>query len=507
MKSHSKRGAALAYVIVITAALLVFAAALFSVAGANLNASQNSLEGRQAYLDAKSAIEYGRAYLALHSDEDVNDFSILPSDKGAGFKIVTGSADGAIAEYDSSTRTINAAAKYKSSDRVRRLGYRFGKNDEGNTVLAWLDSYLEAGLRHGQYSVFNGSSTHYDLNGGTFFFPILANQTIYISGSPGILKAEQIYCMGAGNCVSASGGGTASLSADFLSFKGNLSATSFNLILKSTSGIVYFESSDIIVGGKTIGNLNGYYECDPDGFNVFNDSAIKQLTKLGEDSDIDGKIRSNNAFVLENYGRIISAQDLYGSNNGWTKDGKLDDGKASVIPDKLVYFYASNIWSSNYFNNHSGPAIYGAKEIYFQYVSTNPFIVPAGRTVVYQADYLSVRTQNSDSDKRAGPVIKPGDRGSHFYLTNTDGTGAPVIVFPADTTINFYTAGNTLNSRTIPAGTYTIDSDNKIGGVSSPDKADLFDDGLKLKETSNAGDGTGGSDGGTVTGGVYTDGQ
>jgi hypothetical protein len=128
----SKRGVALAYVIVVTAALLVLVVGFVALTEYNLNASQTSLEGRQAYLDARSAIEFGRAYLA--ENPDAESFTIVRSSSGSGFAVGALNASGAIASYDQSDGQINAKVPYSSSgDRLRLLSYRIGEGFVSST--------------------------------------------------------------------------------------------------------------------------------------------------------------------------------------------------------------------------------------------------------------------------------------------------------------------------------------------------------------------------------------
>lgn len=70
MKKKSRQGAALVYVITVTAVLMILVTGLVFLAGINLHSSQTSLAARQAYLDAKSAVEYGRAYVSLYAQQE-----------------------------------------------------------------------------------------------------------------------------------------------------------------------------------------------------------------------------------------------------------------------------------------------------------------------------------------------------------------------------------------------------------------------------------------------------
>lgn len=92
MKLHnSKKGAALAYVIIVAAVLLVLAAALVTAALGSIDFSQKTSDSRQAYLTAKSAIEYAKGQLAkdakdsssklCRGKEDVFYVKVSPNDQ------------------------------------------------------------------------------------------------------------------------------------------------------------------------------------------------------------------------------------------------------------------------------------------------------------------------------------------------------------------------------------------------------------------------------------------
>ena len=70
MKSQSKKGVALVYAIITAILLMLLVAALVAAATFNLRQSRTSLTSRQAYLDAKSAMNYSRAYLKLYAGQE-----------------------------------------------------------------------------------------------------------------------------------------------------------------------------------------------------------------------------------------------------------------------------------------------------------------------------------------------------------------------------------------------------------------------------------------------------
>lgn len=73
--ARSKQGAAMALVIVMTTAMLILVAALLAAANFNVDYTSRGVQGRQAYLSAKSAVEYARAYAAARKDDELGTLS------------------------------------------------------------------------------------------------------------------------------------------------------------------------------------------------------------------------------------------------------------------------------------------------------------------------------------------------------------------------------------------------------------------------------------------------
>ena len=76
--ARSKKGAAMALVIVMTTAMLILVAALLAAANFNVDYTSRGVQGRQAYLSAKSAVEYARAYAAARKDDELG--TLAPTD-------------------------------------------------------------------------------------------------------------------------------------------------------------------------------------------------------------------------------------------------------------------------------------------------------------------------------------------------------------------------------------------------------------------------------------------
>jgi len=59
-KLSNKRGSSLAFVLIIGMVIMILVSALLLVANGQFTFTQETLESRQAYIDAKSVIEYGK---------------------------------------------------------------------------------------------------------------------------------------------------------------------------------------------------------------------------------------------------------------------------------------------------------------------------------------------------------------------------------------------------------------------------------------------------------------
>lgn len=95
VKSHAKRmankhGFALATVIVVSCVIVIFATAIIGIAASSTQKTSGNLDERQAYLNAKSALDYGANYYGggslptVNSGEDTGEEYILMKDKVGG---------------------------------------------------------------------------------------------------------------------------------------------------------------------------------------------------------------------------------------------------------------------------------------------------------------------------------------------------------------------------------------------------------------------------------------
>jgi len=528
MKTGSKRGAALAYVIVITAALLILAAALISIAKFNLDASQNSLEGRQAYLDAKSAIEYGRAYLSLNPEKADTSFTILRDGSALGFKIGASGAANYVAKYDKDEKAINAAAKYKSSDRVRRLGYQFGTADGGNTKGNILSSYLVTGIGYGYGSdqmlkLFNddGSFTQQNLKSD---FSLVATKAVKILPGYSFTAPEMIFIgqqsdKNPSYCIyKPRGDASCTLTSDFFGFDGNIIAGAYTqegqlrsppiMRLVSKSGaddvIVHFASKVYIefvddsfklitgIAGATAVEFEpGYYKF-PSNTNLFDLANIKSLAQKLTGQDLK-QVKSQfltAEFTNNDITKLISSEQIH-----WTSEGKMENASPQAVTTEnaTVFMCAAQF---NYQGGNS--VVFQAPNIVFQWnTGNNLAVLRDGRSasVTFKAKNISINLKNT----YGSPKLVASSPLSHFYLSSLTGA-TPNITFMTDTVIQAPTF-----TKTIEAGVYHIDHEDKVKNTYI---ADLFDDDLELDRVGDVDEGgSGGSGDVGLTSGVYTDGQ
>lgn len=71
----NNNGSALAFVLIISMVLMVMVGSLLAVSNSGLFFTQESVESRKAYIDAKSVIEFGK----IHINEKINAFNTPPS--------------------------------------------------------------------------------------------------------------------------------------------------------------------------------------------------------------------------------------------------------------------------------------------------------------------------------------------------------------------------------------------------------------------------------------------
>lgn len=490
----SKRGAALAYVIVVTAALLVLAAAFIALAEYNLNASQTSLEGRQAYLDARSAIEFGKAYLAENPDTD--DFTIVRSAKaGSGFAVnIAGTA---VASYNSSKKQLSAKAPFKTAaNRYRLLGFQFSGGGSGSGGSP--ADYLICGTGYGATPAWTQAYYPTLVLNGKSVYPVVIRQML-VGGqdwnwSRGI-TAPEIYLMDPGTSLKFYKDDLATFQSNFICIGGtqiygcdyrwDASSTDHysGLTLKTnppggTGVLCFLKDCTFTVDssgnrfGRTIQIPKGYYSFR-DGTNLFSLTASNfssLLTRLDE-SALPSTVSTERVdFISENYSSFLSGDYENYHEALWTDDaGNLanghpsnqdNGGKGYSLSSNTVFFYITSCqnWANSMtkWDDHD-TGIYSSKQIYMRYVnSTDDFTIPASKTIVYQADKIWMNTAKDDTSLGGDVPIAAGDSGSQFVLKALSGSGGFELDVPAELTVNYKNLSGTAKSYRIKAGTYQL---------------------------------------------------
>ncbi len=532
MKTGSKRGAALAYVIVVSAALMILASALVFSAKFNLDSATNSLESRQAYLDAKSAIEYGRAYVL--QNPDAGSFTILKTSEDSGFKI--GSGENAVAEYDSTRKLIKASAKYRSSDRVRKLGYQFTTEENGGSGGSDLPySFLIAG---GSYYGENNQNILYDNSNGFYKgtksdYPVVATHAIIFPIDHPEMTAPEVNFigrkveMGTVNCLFSNGSkNVTTITADFIGFDGDIVGKAHvqsdwpttrlpeapRLYIKSktnSSSVVVRFSRDLMIEFIKDNNTiltdyiravpvqfeAGYYRF-PNGTDLFDLENIKRkATKLTEDEVKEVLQQYQTArYTNADIPMLLSSETI--SSSPWTQQGKMQNTNPTPITtENATVFMCASLWDTKNQN-----AQYKAPNVVFQWNNRNNMTESQNDPMVitFQVQQISMNLENIYGH----PSFEKRNTNSHIYIQNT-ADESPIITFVTDTTIK-----TSKGTTTIDAGVYRIGDDNRVGGTVNPFKIDLFDKDLELEKIADVGESGGSGGGGTeITGGVYTDGE
>ena len=560
MKTGSKRGAALAYVIVVSAALMILASALVFSAKFNLDSATNSLEGRQAYLDAKSAIEYGRAYVL--QNPDAGSFTVLKTSEDSGFKI--GSGENAVAEYDSTRKLIKASAKYRSSDRVRKLGYQFTTEEGGEDALAFSD-FVALGSYGNKNIVDDYGWPRFGGQKVTSSYPVLFNRTVHLqSGGLSTLTAPAVFLMGSSsyseslpnynddNAWSFQGdwGAKMELNTPFLYISNRFYSQPTSVDTDNTQMNVYGEDTDkpcfvyfskeckiYVGGGSTLQATipSGLYKMKP-GTNIF---KLKQ-TDIDSDNRNACLTEASNEEIqtYQNYidygNNIDDVSDLFSGDAWsnkygvqWTINGALKSGFCSIQAndqqnpeqyiwtfdktisgfDKKVYFYVNDCleWGSSSTVWRLNTAKYIAREINFLYVNASTdFKIPEYKTVVFKADGITLNTRHSDTEVGSGdsqPKITHSGSTARFILEAQDPSDDVQLHVPSTLQVQYKDQNGIVRKYQIKAGWYEVQQLNLF----SDDAKDFFND-TEPGDGPSGGSGSGG--GGTeITGGVYTDGE
>jgi hypothetical protein len=203
---QSKKGISLAFVIVVVMALMIFSAMLFSAASHSLNMTGTSTEGRQAYLTAKSAIEYAKtlAYDKAKSGGKLVPFSVGHDADGNYAELAAATAPNGTDCYaectnpggDGKNWKILAKVKYQNSGQYRQLAYTFTLNWNASVSLPASD-FLACGIGYGSQRVFDNSGFWPEMKSITASdYPIVEGLPIAVNANPTSVTAPEILLMG-----------------------------------------------------------------------------------------------------------------------------------------------------------------------------------------------------------------------------------------------------------------------------------------------------------------------
>lgn len=544
---RSKKGISLAFVIVVVMALMIFSAMLFSAASHSMSMTGESTDGRQAYLTAKSAIEYAKseAYDQAKAGElkpfavsqDVSGaFTDIPNiDTNLGiYKNLNGTTNYATCTNpggDGVNWKITAKVKYKNSAQYRQLAYDF-KLQYGEDTLGAVNSYAAAGWRYGNNTILNSDNSF--SGSPNIPYPFVSSKTVPITSQ--YPAAPEMYFLNAENSFSASrNGGTFSCSLDsnLIFFNGPITGGSTdaknnqqNLTLQNSrynrlslnghAGIVWFHNASISDYGITLKISDGAYYFNS-GFNLFDSSILSSDKQFlpsvpTEDFQKNPSLKAMNlpakvSYYEANAGKIKSSEKDGGV--GWTDTGKLSTNPSDQTGNDVFLYTTKDMYNADLQNFHSS-VIYKARSIAMQYMGTqdNPFTVP-GQTITFQTGTFWFNAQSTDgypaddTNVKDIPAIKGVNTDSHFIVKSPDDSHSPVkLILPHGLVVKDSTGGTVFQFDSRAQTDYNA-NDSSTFTFTVPSGTDL----LSLSKLTRIPAGSGGSGGSgtfTITPGKYT---
>lgn len=328
----SKRGISLAYVIVAAMALLILSGTLVAAASRNEDLTLNSVDGRQAYLTAKSAVEYAKGVISAEAQAgSVDSFSVVPGSGSNPFQIKTPAAvpDGktVYAECVNNDGNVKVSAKvrFRNSEHYRTFGCEMQVSNDSSPVN---NKYFISGTKFGSNAVLNSGDT---LPSTTIDFPVLFKMAVKVESSVNF-SAQEIFFMNSNSLTLTPQNDqtNTSLTGELIYFDGNIKSLNsnsnacINLNSAHGSGIVWFHHTTISTPNGSISMDGAYYFSN--NTNLLNLSTIQGLEKAS-DKDID-KYEEEVSYLQENVSNIFSGEEI-----GWTGEGNLQTGDSGSGKD------------------------------------------------------------------------------------------------------------------------------------------------------------------------------
>lgn len=534
----NKRGVTLAIVMVIAMALLIFSSALFAAASHNLDLTGRSVDGRQAYLTAKSAIEYAKTVVYRQAKSgSLQSFSVKPGAADGLFAegAAGGPPDGvsvlAACTVSGEDVKISAKVKNKNSDGYQKLDYRFTVVFHPATGLSPFDSinnYVAAGQRYGNYWFLNSGNV---LSGADSKYPA-AFQPEISTNQP--FAAPEMYFLNKGTSFQMQGGGTFSctLDSNVIYFNGavrsggNAPDSVQNLKLENSkfdtlnlhngfAGIVWFYNTTIYYKDRSYRVEDGpyYFRAGTDLFDF--GSFQTNLVQVG-DGDFDSvpalkaiRLKQKIAYYQTNNGKIQSSEGEGGV--GWTSQGKMNSNPAPQ-PESDVFIYTDkNTYHGDWQKGFT--ATYAARNISLFYLGEqdSPFTVPQNGSVTFQAATFWLNGQSEDGsptddrDDDDVPTLKASS-GSHFILASPDGSDMKLLL-PHGLVVEGNNGTYRIDTKSFPGYNpndpstfaFTVKSGTDLFSL----RTSTFQNSIR-QITGVSGGGSGGTGGFTVSGGVYS---
>jgi hypothetical protein len=381
----------------------------------------------------------------------------------------------------------------------------------GKQKDAVTPSFLLYGAKYGSttnpwvYDTVNAPELSKD---GNSAYPVLFNQPVWVpkngndqggnnqggynqgggnqNGHRKSLTAPQVYFMGAGDSIKENKQSKGEIHSDFIYYAGsNIQSTWKENSLKLYSyadenkgGIIYFAQNctiyrrDSILGDVYLYIPKGCYTFKP-GTDLFNLNVYERFFTYYTDdlsdmkqSDIDKAKKANYVdYIEQRHSALISgdttdggiAPDNAGAN--WAPNGVLSDIAGSAYNEKDVYLYVNDAsqWGTTAAN-------YQASRINLQYVNSGALKVPAGKSVTFTANTISLNGQKADISKDDDTlVLEQGNKESKFILNTPSGTGYVNVILPHDLLVKCISG----DSYKVPAGIYTVKSGTNLFGYTS----------------------------------------
>lgn len=490
----NKKGASLAFVIVVVLALFILSSALCAAAARSISLTKESTDGREAYLKAKSAIEYAKTQFYLNAESgNCSAFSVVPS--GDGFSVSEArSPDGTscLAECSSTdngqTWKITAKAKYRNSNLFRTLSYSFRLTLQRNKTVT---GFLSAGGKLGD--------SEYISSDGQFEnpadYPIVIKQTVHTSQP---CTAPEMYFLNTGDCFITKGSGTydLKLTARLFYFGGTVKADSHandsvvslslhglpGSSIRGYAGLVYFNHAKIEIpldGGKTeICELDGLYYFK-ENTNLFKKNTVNlsdsQLARVPESEKYSNELKLGGKTLAEYSASVEYIKKnadllLDAKQQGWLTDTKFNVGNFSDL-GKDISIYTDDQYYDNWMNAHSDIS-YKARSILLLKQAWDTKIKIPNVSVTFQTSTFWFCAQQTASYPWAAssvtvtspaikssvpydvPCIAAATENSKCFLNSPDDTDVTLIL-PRGLAIKPSGAGEYL---LLPAGTYSVPS-------------------------------------------------